>query len=99
MVEKGKSVEEAGTLVSLARDLFVEQFDQIRFGPCIEGAVFELTLSKRPILFSVLDGYLTVGLPHGRDHFHLCLGETRGLGKRGTPAETARIRASPICHG
>ena len=67
-------------------------WDQIRFGPCIEGAVFEISLKQKPKLFSILDGYLTVELPHAKDHFHLCLTETRGLGKNKTPAAQAKIR-------
>lgn len=89
---QGKSEKELGTLVSLCRDLFVEHWEQIRFGPCIEGAVFEISLAKKPRLFSMLDGYLTVELPHAKDHFHLCLTETRGLGKNRTPKEQAKVR-------
>ncbi len=89
---QGKSDRELGTLISLCRDLFVENWNRIRFGPCIEGAVFEISLSKKPRLFSMLDGYLTVALPHAKDHFHLCLTETRGLGNNRTPSSQAKIR-------
>ncbi len=89
---QGKSEKELGTLISLCRDLFVENWDQIRFGPCIEGAVFEISMRRKPELFSMLDGYLTVELPHAKDHFHLCLSETRGLGKQKTPRAQAKVR-------
>ncbi len=87
-----KSHEELGTLLSLCRDLFVQNWKRIRFGPCLQGAVFEITLSRKPKLFSMLDGYLTVGLPHAKDHFHLCIAETRGLGDRKTPPQLSKVR-------
>jgi hypothetical protein len=89
---QGRTIEELGTLLSLLRDLFVDHWREIRFGPCIEGAVFELELASQPDAFSLLDGYLTVTLPPGPAHFHLCIGATRGLGKSRTPPSLARQR-------
>ena len=40
----------------------------------------------------MLDGYLTVGVDAGPAHFHLCLEETRGLGRNKTPAVWAQQR-------
>src|SRR5262245_17120920 len=71
---EGRGPVELGTLLSLCRDLLVKSWDRVRFGPCIEGAVFELQLSSQPQEFSVLDGYLTVVIPPGPAHFHLCIG-------------------------
>lgn len=83
--------ERRGTLLSLCFDLFVENWQRIVFGPCIQGAVFELQLGKRPEQFSYLDGYLTVFLEPSPAHMHLCIGAHQGL-KNETPDELARIR-------
>ncbi|HVW30600.1 MAG TPA: hypothetical protein VHC69_34830 [Polyangiaceae bacterium] len=87
----GHTDRERGTLLSICYTLFVEHWDRVVFGPCIEGAVFELKLSEPPS-FSFLDGYLTVSLPPGPSHLHLCLGETRGLGQNRTPPALAKKR-------
>lgn len=83
-------VEQVGTLYALCRDLFVGAWDQIMFGPCVQGAVFELKLDRIPEI-SMLDGYLTVGIGPP-SHFHLCIEPHRGLGSRKTPPELARKR-------
>jgi hypothetical protein len=83
---------ELGALLSLCKDVFVDHWHEIRFGICIQGAVFELELKSQPNAFSMLDGYLTVGLESGPAHFHLCLEETRGLGRNKTPAVWAEQR-------
>lgn len=69
---------ERGTLLSIFHILFVDEYQRLRFGPCIEGAVFELELPG-PAELSYLDGYLTVQMQVGSAHFHLCIGEQRGL--------------------
>lgn len=85
--------EEAGNLVKLCVELFHDHWRQIVFGPCIEGAVFEFTLQRQPHKISMLDGYLTVHFDDDRpEHFHLCLGPTRGLANQPTPPELAAIR-------
>ena len=89
---EGRSVDELGTLVALCKELFVEHHARIRFGPCIQGAVFELELREKPGRLSLLDGYLTVEIPPGPAHFHLCVAATRGLGRRRTPDALARQR-------
>ncbi len=88
---KKKSMEELGALASLCRDIFLENWDKIIFGPCIEGAVFEIMLTEPPKM-ALWDGYLTVTLPPGPAHFHLCIGNTKGLGKNKTPIKLARQR-------
>lgn len=71
---------ELGNLVSLCRDLFCNYWKEIVFGPCIQGAVFELNLREKPKTITYLDGYLTVVFPPGPAHFHLCVGPHKGLG-------------------
>lgn len=80
-----------GTLLSLCYDLFVESWNQIVFGPCIQGAVFELQMAAQPTQFSYLDGYLTVFLEPSPAHMHLCIGPHQGL-KNETPSELAKKR-------
>ena len=68
---------EAG-LLALLREVFEEHWEDVIFGPCIEGAVFEGRFGRRPTL-SVLDGYLTVQVEGSESwHFHLCIGPHRG---------------------
>jgi nitrile hydratase accessory protein len=55
--------------------LFVNWWRQIRFGPIIQGAVYELR-APRAAALSELDGYLTIGFDGW--HIHLCIGEHRG---------------------
>lgn len=77
-------------LLSLMRDLFETHWSTIVFGPCIQGAVFEIRLSGPPQKVSMLDGYLTVDL--GPWHFHLCLGEHKGTKANPTPPALANLR-------
>lgn len=87
------STEEAGTATRLCLDLLVESWDQIVFGPCVEGAVFELKQVERPHKVSMLDGYLTIFFDNTRGaHFHLCTDVHRGLGSKGVHPEVARRR-------
>jgi hypothetical protein len=60
-------------LERLFRELFEEYWRDIIFGPCIQGAVFEIHLSERPKKVTMLDGYLTVDT--GSWHLHLCIDE------------------------
>jgi hypothetical protein len=85
------TLERRGTLLSLCYDLFISGWQEVVFGPCIQGAVFELQTNAEPSQFSYLDGYLTVGLEPRPSHMHLCIGPHRGL-KNETPSELARVR-------
>jgi hypothetical protein len=85
------STERRGTLISLCYDLFVAHWQSVVFGPCIQGAVFELQTAAEPEMFSYLDGYLTVGLEPKPSHMHLCIGPHQGL-KNETPTELSRVR-------
>ena len=64
--------------------LFQRWWAHIRFGPIIQGAVYELRPPHEPHL-AMLDGYLTIGFRGW--HVHLCIGEHRGS----TP-EVAHVR-------
>ena len=77
-------------LLAVMRDLFEVHWSKIVFGPCIQGAVFEIRLTEPPKKVSMLDGYLTVDL--GEWHFHLCIGEHRGTKASPTPESLAKIR-------
>ena len=77
-------------LVDLCRLLFEEHWHEIVFGPCVQGAVFEIAVDGPPKAVSVLDGYLTVDF--GRWHFHLCIGENRGGPRNPTPPALAAHR-------
>src|SRR5262249_29246288 len=77
------------TLFRLFKLLFEEYLGEIFFVPCIEGAVFEIQ-AEVPSKLSMLDGYPTVDV--GTWHFHLCIGEHRGLKASPCPPELARHR-------
>src|SRR5262245_6044592 len=75
-----------GHLERLLRELFEQHWREIIFGPCIQGAVFEVRLTEPPEKISMLDGYLTVDV--GPWHFHLCIDEHKNV----PVAELARQR-------
>jgi hypothetical protein len=62
-----------GRLERLFRELFTAHWRRIIFGPCIQGAVFEIRLTEPPKKISMFDGYLTVDT--GAWHMHLCIDE------------------------
>jgi hypothetical protein len=79
-------------LLALLREVFEEHWEDVIFGPCIEGAVFEGRFGRRPAL-SLLDGYVTVQVPGSESwHFHLCIGPHRGSPGLPTPAALAEWR-------
>jgi hypothetical protein len=76
-------------LLALLRAVFEEHWQEVVFGPCIQGAVFGARFTTPPHL-RLLDGYVTVG--GGADqpwHLHLCIGPHRGTPARPTPPELA----------
>ncbi|MBI3456458.1 MAG: hypothetical protein HY002_11795 [Candidatus Rokubacteria bacterium] len=79
-------------LLALIRELFEHHWDEIIFGPSLQGAVFEIQFAEQPHI-GYLDGYLTIG-PRGPDswHFHLCVGPHRGSASRPTSPELAAWR-------
>jgi hypothetical protein len=78
------------TLLAVLRELFEQWWAEIRFGPLIQGAVYEISLTTAPERIAVLDGYVTVDL--GDWHFHICIGEHRGLPGDVVAPELARLR-------
>jgi nitrile hydratase accessory protein len=76
------------TLLALITELFENWWQDIRFGPLVQGAVWEGRAFAPPESITMLDGYVTVEM-HGW-HFHLCIGEHRGA-----EPEVARVRR---CH-
>jgi len=61
-------------LVSFFKELFLSHWKEITFGPCLDGAVYEIRLTDPPKAVEYKDGYLTVDT--GPWHFHLCVGRT-----------------------
>ncbi len=79
-------------LLGILKDVFEEHWDQVIFGPCIEGAVFEGRFAGPPRL-SLLDGYATVQVQGSESwHFHLCIGPHRGSAGLPTPPALAAWR-------
>lgn len=76
-------------LLRLFKLLFEEHATEIVFGPCIDGAVFEIH-APGPAKVTMLDGYLTADF--GPWHFHLCIGTHRGTTANPCPPELARHR-------
>jgi len=72
--------------------VFTNYWDQVVFGPIIEGAAYELTCPRAPSRISKFDGYLTVSFDG--PHFHLCIGENKGSPKDPTP-EALKTRRRP----
>jgi hypothetical protein len=81
---------DAASLEQLLRDLFERHWDEITFGPIIQGAAWEMRAPSAPTYVGMLDGYLTVAF--GASHFHLCIGPTRGPPHDPTPPALARHR-------
>lgn len=78
------------TLLALLTEIFRDHWQTVRFGPLIQGAVFEILAPQAPRGIVMLDGYLTVDFAAW--HFHLCIGDHRGSPHSPTPPELARHR-------
>jgi hypothetical protein len=72
-------------LFGLFKDIFENYWEQIRFGPLIQGAAWEVAAPNAPRKVSLLDGYLTVDF--GSWHFHICIGENKGSKAHPTPED------------
>jgi hypothetical protein len=102
VVQKLEGGERALQIWALPTDeAFLEEFltyvfntywDQIVFGPLIEGAAYEWTCPNAPQRIRLFDGYLTVNF--GGAHFHLCIGENKGSPRDPTP-EDLKTRRRP----
>lgn len=69
--------------------MFLRWWPNIRFGPIVQGAVYELRAPHEPHM-TMLDGYLTIGFEGW--HVHLCIGEHIGTPGHPVTAELARRR-------
>ncbi|MGE0195167.1 MAG: hypothetical protein AB7P48_06035, partial [Methylocystis sp.] len=74
----------------LMRDLFENHWNEIVFGPIVQGAAWEIHANRPPTRIRLLDGYLTVAF--GVTHFHVCIGENKGPRSRPTSPELATRR-------
>jgi len=79
-----------GTLERILRELFESHWNEIVFGPIIQGAAWEFQAPHAPTHVGLLDGYLTVAF--GAPHFHLCIGPTKGARHNPTPPALAEHR-------
>ena len=77
-------------LYGLLAGLFRDHWEEITFGPLIQGAAWEIRAPGPPEKIVLFDGYLTVD--YGHLHFHLCIGEHRGDAHRETPPDLAEGR-------
>jgi hypothetical protein len=77
-------------LLELMRDLFANHWDDITFGPMVQGAAWEMRAARAPSKIGVLDGYLTVAF--GVPHFHICIGEHKGPHNKPVSPELAHHR-------
>jgi hypothetical protein len=78
------------TLFDLIKRIFEAYWETILFGILIQGAAWEVKAPGPPRKIGLLDGYVTVDF--GAWHFHLCIGETKGVGASPTPPALARHR-------
>ena len=76
------------TLLRLLSEVF-EHWQQVRFGPIIQGAAYEIKALCAPRI-TLLDGYATLDFEAW--HIHLCLGETAGDASNPTSKNVAEIR-------
>jgi hypothetical protein len=67
---------DAETLEAILRFLFVDHWQEITFGPIIQGAAYEFKAPSPPTYVGTCDGYLTIAF--GAAHFHICIGEHKG---------------------
>ncbi|MGQ0698836.1 MAG: DUF7676 family protein [Panacagrimonas sp.] len=81
---------EEPVLKSVLTDVFTDWWQDVRFGTLIQGAVFEIAAPQAPRKISMMDGYMTVDF--GAWHFHLCIGEHRGIDGHPVSSELALHR-------
>lgn len=77
-------------LEALLRDVFDNWWQDIYFGVLIQGAAWEIKAPNAPSRIGMMDGYMTVDF--GPWHFHLCIGETKGMPRTPTPPALAKHR-------
>ncbi len=82
---------DSASLEELIRDLFENHWRDIVFGTLIEGAAWEMRADGPPSRIGVLDGYITVAF--GVPHFHICIGETKGIAQQSDAARSGEAAA------
>lgn len=90
IVEALRLPPDEAVLHDLLAFLFQEHWNDIVFGPIVEGAAYEWRPDGPPRRMGMRDGYLTVHF--GRSHFHLCIGPHKGPAHSPTPPALARRR-------
>jgi hypothetical protein len=94
--EDGATVEtfalptDGASLEALLREIFVEHWHEITFGPIIQGAAWEMRAAAPPEKVKMFDGYLTVTF--GVPHFHICIAEHKGPHNNRVSPELAQHR-------
>ncbi len=83
---------EATFLFTLLSDIFENYWDQIHFGPHVQGAVWEVRAPNKLKRISLLNGYLTIDFGHW--HFHLCIDVNRGTRRNPISDELAQHRCT-----
>lgn len=78
------------TLFDLVKHIFETYWATVFCGILIQGAAWEVKAPGPPRKVALFDGYVTVDF--GAWHFHLCIGETKGIGATPTPPDLARYR-------
>jgi hypothetical protein len=78
------------SLIELMRDLFANHWQEITFGPMVQGAAWEMRAAEAPEKIAMFDGYLTVTF--GVPHFHICIGEHKGPHNNRVSPELAHHR-------
>ena len=69
IIETSPLPTDAASLEALLRDLFANDWQEIAFGPIIQGAAWEIEAPCAPTYIGVLDGYITIAF--GSPHFKL----------------------------
>src|SRR5262245_50792912 len=77
-------------LFTLIKHVFEAHWASIFFVTLIKGWEWEGKAPGPPRRIGLLDGYVTVDF--GPWHFHLCIGETKGIGAAPTPPALAQHR-------
>ena len=107
-MQRGRMVNEEGSgtleifdlpvdedfLLKLLTDVYENYWDQMYFGTCVQGAVWEVRAPNAPQKIGVLDGYLTVDFGHW--HFHICIGENKGTRRNPTSPELSKKRCTSV---
>lgn len=81
---------DAESLEALLRDVFDNHWQEISFGPLIQGAAWEIQAPCAPTRIGMMDGYITIAF--GSSHFHICIGQHKGMPNRPASEALAKHR-------